>query len=232
MTVHVSDARYTAVLGSFLLWTVIYLTLYASLRPLCRSAECWCRVITTLHAFLLSGLGLASMFFLGPWPFSYLGQPNTELHTDTVVLSLGYFLFDFAWCVGMQTEGPVMLMHHAVSIFGFGYVLYSGKYGCEITGVLGASEVTNPLLQLRWFLKYAKLYSGNVERTVDWIFAGLFCTIRLGAGSIFFFVFFFSPQVDMIARLGGTGFYIISVLFSFQVLLYVYNKYNITKVHS
>ena len=219
-----STAPYVSVLGSLLLWTNVYLLLFIVLR---RPAEWTCRVVTTLHAFLLCGLGLASMFCLGPWPFDIhnMGQSNTQLHTDIVVLSLGYFLFDFAWCVSMQTEGLVMLLHHVVSMFGFGYVLYSGRYGCEITGVLGASEITNPLLQFRWFLKYSEMYSGTLERVVDWTFACLFCSIRFGAGSMFFFTFFFSPHVNIIALLGGTGFYIISVVFSVQVALYMHHKY-------
>ena len=233
MLIAVAEApQYAAVLGSFLLWTNIYLLLYALLLPLHCSAECTCRIVTTLHAFLLSVLGLGSMFALGPWPFEYLGQSNTELHTDTVVLSLGYFVFDFVWCVIMQTEGLVMLLHHVASMFGFGYVLYSGRYGCEITGVLGASEITNPLVQLRWFLKHGKLYSGTLEQVVDWTFASVFCSIRLGVGSIFFSVFFLSPHVDMIARLGGTGFYVISVVFSIQVALYMYKKVFHTSLYN
>ena len=229
--VHDVSARASAaVLGSFLLWTNLYLLLYAFLRQLRQSAataEFACRAVTALHGFLLAGLGLASMFFLGPWPFDAdnLARPNTQLHTDTIVLSLGYFLFDFAWSVWMRTEGPVTLLHHAVSIAGFGYIIRTGRYGCEATGVLGASEATNPLLQLRWFLKRGGLYSGAVERAVDWTFAVLFCGIRLGAGSAFFFVFFPAPRVDTFARLGATGFYIISILFSFQVVLYVYKKH-------
>ena len=220
-----------AVVGSFLLWTNLYLLLRVILRPLRKSAataEAACRIATVLHGFLLSGLGLASMFLLGPWPFDVdnLGKPNTHLHTDTVVLSLGYFLFDFAWCVWTRTEGPVMLAHHAVSIFGFAYVLLTGRYGCEATGVLGASELTNPLLQLRWFLRRGGMYSGVVERAVDWTFAALFISIRLGVGSAFFlFVLFPAPHVDTVVRLGSTGFYVISVVFSLQVALYMHKKY-------
>lgn len=221
---YVESGPSLAVLGSFLLWGNIYLLLHALLRPH-RSTEWTCRIVTTLHAFLLSGLGLASMFILGPWPFHYLGQPNTQLHTDTVVLSLGYFLFDFTWCVSCQRVDWVTLLHHAVSVFGFSYVLYSGRYGCEITGVLGASELTNPLLQLRWFLKHSDMYSGGVERAVDWTFATLFCSIRLGAGSVFFFTFVSSPEVDTVARLGATGFYVIGVVFTVQIAVYLYHKY-------
>ena len=214
-----------AVFGSFLLWTNIYLVIYSMIYHLHRSAESSCRAVTVFHAFLVSGLSLTSILFLGRWPWDYLGLSNTELHTDTIVLSLGYFLFDFAWCVNKHTEGTVMLLHHVVSIFGFGYILYTGKNGCETTFVLGASEITNPLLQLRWFLIQNKLYSGAVERMVDWLFACLFCCLRLGVGSIFFIIFVFSPQIETIPRVGGTIFYIISVVFSIQTALYIHKKY-------
>lgn len=220
-----------AVLGSFLLWTNLYFITYlflCTVYPTAALYEITCRMITILHGIVLSGLGLASMFFLGPWPFDAenLGRPNTNLHTDTIVLSLGYFFFDLAWCVWTRTEGLVMLMHHAVSIIGFSYVLLTGRYGCEATGVLGASEATNPLLQLRWFLKHTGRYTGSVERAVDWSFAALFLSIRLGAGSAFFFVFFFAPRVEPFARLGATGFYTISIAFSIQIAIYMFNKYR------
>ena len=118
-----------------------------------------------------------------------------------------------------------MLLHHVVSIFGFSYVLYSGKYGCEISAVLGASEVTNPLLQMRWFLKQTGRYSGSVEKAVDWMFVCLFCSLRLGVGTPFFFSFFSSPDVDAIARYGATAFYIISIVFGIQIMLYMHRKY-------
>ena len=219
-----------AVVGSFLLWANLYLIFYAFFRRSPAVGECAIRAATVLHAALLAGLGLASMFLLGPWPFdeANLAQPNTSLHTDTVVLSLGYFLFDLGWCLLTRSEGLVMLLHHAVSIAGFAHVLRTGRYGCEATGVLGASELTNPLLQLRWFLKQAGRYSGAVERAVDWSFAALFCGIRLGAGSyFFFFVFFPAPQVEPFPRLGAAGFYVISVAFSLQTAVYVLKKYNI-----
>ena len=212
-----------ASLGSFLLWTTIYLVARI-LRPQW-SAEWTCRAVTTLHAFAASGLGLLSAIFLGPWPFHYMGKTNTEMHVTIVVLSMGYFLFDFAWCVSMQTEGMVMLLHHVVSIFGFSYVIWSGKYGCEISVVQAVSELTNPLLQLRWFLKQTGRYCGALEKTVDWLFVCSFCSLRLGLGSAFFFCFFAAPEVDMIARSGGTAFYIISIVFSIQIVLYIYNKY-------
>lgn len=212
-----------AALGSFLLWSDLYLLLRV-LQPRW-TAEWACRVATTIHASTVAFLCCSSVVVLGPWPFHYIGRTNTQLHTAIVVLTIGYFVFDFAWCVGMQTEGAVMLLHHVVSIFGFSYVLYTGKYGCEISAVLGASEVTNPLLQMRWFLKQTGRYSGSVEKAVDWMFVCLFCSLRLGVGTAFFFCFFSSPDVDAIARYGATAFYIISIVFGIQIMLYMHRKY-------
>ena len=212
-----------AVLGSFLFWLDIYLLLHVLRRRW--TAEWTCRVVTTTHATIVTALCLLSTLELGNLPFYYIGKASTRLHLVIVFLSIGYFTFDFAWCVRMRTEGPVMLLHHAVSIFGFSYVLYTGRYGCEIITVLAGSEVTNPLLQLRWFLKELGRYSGALEKVVDWTFVFLFCSIRMGAGTVFWYFFFFSPEVDVIARCGGTVFYVISVIFGVQILSYMHYKY-------
>lgn len=218
-----SHSLLLAAIGSFLLWTDSYFLLHALNRK--RSAEWNCRLITVVHALLSTTLCFTSAFVTGPWPFSYLGEVNTSLHNAAVVLSLGYFLFDFAWCMYMKTEGSVMLAHHVVSIFGLSYVLYQNKSGCELTAVVGASELTNPLLQLRWFLKSTGRYHGRTALLLDWTFVVLFLTSRLGAGTAFHYVCQTSPKLDLITKAGGQAFYIISVIFGFQLCKFLYRKY-------
>ena len=48
--------------------------------------------------------------------------------------------------------GGFMLFHHLISIACFATALYRGIYGDEVTAILFATELTNPLLQFRWFL--------------------------------------------------------------------------------
>lgn len=223
MTTPGSHSLLLAAFGSFLVWTDSYFILHAINSK--RSAEWNCRLVTVAHAFLSTSLCFTSACVTGPWPFTYLGEANTKLHNAAMVLSLGYFLFDFAWCIYMKTEGPVMLAHHVVSIFSMSYVLYQNKFGSELTAVMGASELTNPLLQLRWFLKATGHYNGKKALLLDWIFVILFLSSRLGVGTVFHYVCQTSPKLDFITKAGGQAFYIISVVFGIQLCMFLYRKY-------
>ena len=212
-----------AILGSFLVWFDAY-SLLQVINYNC-SSEWNCRIITAIHAVIVTFISFLSAFILGPWPFNYIGQESNSLHIVVVFISIGYFFFDFAWCIYMQTEAPVMLAHHFLTIFGLCYVLYTGKYGCGISAALGASEATNPLLQLRWFLKHTGNYTGRIAAVTDWTFVTLFMVLRLGLGTAFLFTFLSSPDVDWIASAGGCGFHLISLIFGAQLLFYVHRKY-------
>ena len=212
-----------AVLGSFLAWTDAYFILHALNRR--RSPEWNCRIITTIHAIVATGLCFTSAVITGPWPFTYLGETNTNLHNTANIISLGYFLFDFSWCVFMRSEGPVMLAHHVVSMFALSYTLKQNRYGSEVTAVMGASEFTNPLLQLRWFLKETGRYTGRMAMWIDFSFVTLFLGARLGVGSVFHYFCQTSPNVDLFVKAGGQAFYIISVVFGIQLLMMLYKKY-------
>ncbi len=123
-------------------------------------------------------------------------------------------------------EGPVILAHHSLSIFGFCYVIYFNRYGCEITALLGGSEFTNPLLQLRWFWRETGQYEGFKAALLDWTFVVYFITARLGVGTAFLAVFLLSPGVEWVPKIGGTGFYLISFVFGVQLICYVRRKYG------
>lgn len=212
-----------AAIGSFLAWTDSYFILHTFNRRY--SAEWNCRVITAVHSVIITSLCFTSAVLTGPWPFSYIGGSNTSLHNTIMVISLGYFLFDFLWCVYMRSEGPVMLAHHLVSILGLAYSIFQGKAGSELTAVMGASEFTNPLLQMRWFLRESGLYKGRLALIVDSFFVSLFWIARLGVGSVFHFVCQTSPNLDLVTKGGGQAFYIISVIFGIQIAVFFYRKY-------
>ena len=124
-----------------------------------------------------------------------------------------------------------MLAHHLVSLSALAYSLYQGKFGSELTAVMGASEVTNPLLQLRWFLKETGRYRGRLEFIIDILFVGVFWMARLGVGSAFHVVCQTSPKLDLVTKAGGQAFYIISVIFGIQLAIFGYKKYIRKKKH-
>lgn len=212
-----------AIFGSFLLWLDVYSIIYAVNWK--HTAEWNCRIVAGLHGTVSASLCFISAFILGPWPFSYIGYPPNLLQCNVMVLSFGYFVFDLLWCLYMKTEGLVMLTHHCLSIMGLTYVLRYNIYGCESSAILGASEFTNPLLQLRWFLKQSGLYDGNIAMFIDFSFVFFFFGARVVVGSALYLWLLISPRMEVIAKLGGTMMHCVGVIFSIHLGLFIHRKY-------
>nr|XP_034996116.1 TLC domain-containing protein 5-like isoform X3 [Zootoca vivipara] len=98
-------------------------------------------------------------------------------------LSLGYFLFDLSWCIYFKSEGHLMLSHHMLSVSGLAFVLMIGKSATEINAIVFVSEITNPLLQLRWFLREMGRYHNLLGDVVDYLFVSLFLGLRIAGGA-------------------------------------------------
>ena len=216
-----------ALFSSFLFWTNFYFFLCIFNRH--HTPEWNCRIVTGVHGTVATFLTFMSAFVIGPWPFSYIAQPNIQLHITIIIISEGYFIFDFMWCIWYMTEGPVLLAHHLVSLFGFTYVLHSGMYGSELSAVLGGSEASNPFLQTRWFMKESNLYHGFAEKLIDYAFVAVFLGVRLGIGTALHIRVQTDPAVDWIPKIGGQAFYIISVIFGVQIVIFFTQKYILKK---
>ena len=212
-----------AIIGSFLLWLNLYNIIYIINWK--STAEWNCRIVAALHGTVSATLCFISAFILGPWPFSYIGYPPNLFQCNILVLSFGYFMFDLIWCLYMKTEGIVMLTHHLLSIMGLMYVLRYNIYGCESSAILGASEFTNPLLQLRWFLKQSGQYSGNTALLIDWSFVFFFWGARVVVGSALYLWLLMSPRMELIAKLGGTMMHCVGVTFSINLGFFIHRKY-------
>ena len=213
-----------AIGGCFVFWSALYMLLQI-INGRC-SKEWNCRLVTMLHGLVAANISLVSVLIIGPWPFDYIGQPNTIFHNMIMINSLGYFIFDFTWCVIMRTEGPLMLVHHSLSIYGFFHVLYHGYHGCEMVAVLGGSESTNPLLQFRWFVKELGFYRGWLQYAIDSCFVIIFASFRIICGTTFLIHYATDPHVTTFAKIGGFSFYLVSLLFMTDLLNFVYNKYG------
>lgn len=212
-----------AILGSFLFWVDLYSLV--SVINIGKSAEWNCRIVAGLHGAVSAFLCFISAFILGPWPFNYIGYPPNQFHCSIIVISFGYFLFDLVWCLYMKTEGPVMLAHHILSLYGFFHGLLYNLYGCELIAVLGASEFTNPILQYRWFLKQKGHYTGNLAKLIDFGFVLLFFLARVVVGSAFLVWTLSSPRMGPVAKLGGAMMYSVGVIFSVHLANFIQRKY-------
>ncbi|KAK1786526.1 hypothetical protein P4O66_017656, partial [Electrophorus voltai] len=178
-----------------------------------RGCEWNCRLVTLLHGIMAVSVTAYIGYVDGPWPFTYPGTKNTPLQISAMVLSLGYFLFDMGWCVYFQTEGLVMLAHHTMSILGILLTLWLGESGIESCAVIFGSEITNPLLQARWFLKHSGHYDTFLGDLVDVLFVLLFVFMRVFVGGAMLYCELVSPRPKLVIKCGGVAMYVLSWVF-------------------
>ncbi|KAG5268325.1 hypothetical protein AALO_G00211330 [Alosa alosa] len=162
----------------------------------------------------------------GPWPFSHPGTKTTPLQASAMVISLGYFLFDMGWCIYFQTEGLVMLAHHTISILGIILTLSIGESGIEACAVLYGSEITNPLLQARWFLRQTGRYESWLGDVVDVTFVLLFVFMRVVVGANMLYCELISPRPKFIIKCSGVAMYVLSWVFMVDITRFAVRKYR------
>lgn len=117
-----------------------------------------------------------------------------------------------------------MLAHHAASIMGILLALLMGVSGCETCGVIFGSEITNPLLQTRWFLRKLGLYDSLLGDAVDLLFILLFATVRVGVGTVMFYCEITSPRTTLIMKIGGVVMYGLAWVFMVDIARFGYKK--------
>ncbi|XP_062261951.1 TLC domain-containing protein 5 [Platichthys flesus] len=203
-------------------WLCLYLLFRCSFAR--RGPEWSCRLVTLSHGVVIVLLTAYVAFIDGPWPFTHAGTENTELQIFALSVCLGYFFFDIGWCVFYGTEGPLMLAHHAASILGILLALLLGVSACETCAVVLGSEVTNPLLQSRWFLRRLGLYDSLLGDAVDLLFILLFSTVRVGVGTWMFYCEFTSPRTLLVMKLGGVVMYGLAWVFMVDIGRFAFKK--------
>lgn len=157
---------------SFLTFGLIYLT-HRRLEP-DKGPEWSIRLVTMIHAAAATSLAYFSCFLLGPWPLSDPGLDSDSFNLVLISICLGYFLFDYLWCLQCGSEKVLMHVHHWFSLIYLSWGLCSRVSGAEIAGVIFGSEITNPMLQLRWMLRRSGKADSTVARANDILFAVTF----------------------------------------------------------
>ncbi|XP_054263001.1 TLC domain-containing protein 5-like [Macrosteles quadrilineatus] len=219
-----------AVTSSAVCWTVMYLCLVRS-KVFKQMAEVCCRIVTLVHAVVAVVLS-ALCYWQGPDPYSYPGEPNTLLQDVTLTVSLGYFWFDLGWCLIHQTEPAIMLLHHLASLVSIGMVLLGRTSGGEAVAGILSLEVTNPLLQIRWFLRTAGYNKSLIHTLVEILFVISFVVVRLGIGSYLTYCVVFNGKPKIAVKCCCFSLYLISLAFVFYIVKFIKKKYVKSKERS
>jgi hypothetical protein len=228
-----------------ILWSILYR--YLCQRQPNRSDEWHCRVVTVIHASVCVAISFAILMTEGKSPFLHENQILDSTHGMLILfcISVSYFIFDLYWCCSHSSEGLVMYIHHICAILGYGIGIVKAKYGLAMIAAVFGTEFTNPLLQLRWFLRTNRQEvqnqhmdsSSNVvsppryerkglEIIVDFLFMILFGILRVGIGTPLCISFFTNCKVDTSAKVGGGSLYFIGIAFWIQICVYAWTKYG------
>ena len=203
------------VLGFAVLWTSVYFML-VYWNNSC-SHEWNCRVVAMLHSLIITKL-VETCLVIGPWPFHTLGQPNSLMQSFNISMSAGYFLFEISWCLYMRTEAPIMLLHHFISVTSLLYSAFSQNCGSDVSAVLWGSELTNPFLQIRWFLRKTSLNNTTYAFLNDVVFVLMFAMVRIGVGTCLAYTLYFSTKTPTLMRIGGYTFYLIGIIWMWDIV--------------
>uniref|UniRef100_A0A8C4QIF2 TLC domain containing 5a n=1 Tax=Eptatretus burgeri TaxID=7764 RepID=A0A8C4QIF2_EPTBU len=181
-----------------------------------------CRIVTLIHGLMV--IVLASS--ITPFSDFIPGSPNSREQEMLFAFSLGYFAFDTAWCFSFGWPSFVMFSHHLLSIVALLLPLLLGRSGAETVAALLGTEITNPLLQFRWFLRQAGCYEGTrLGKANDLIFTYLFCIIRLVVGGVLLIRTASSPHPPVVIKVVGSFVYVVSGVFALQIVRFAVRKY-------
>lgn len=116
------------------------------------------------------------------------------------------------------------MAHHTLSILGIIMALALGESGTEVNAVIFGSEITNPLLQLRWFLRETGRYDSFTGDLVDLLFVALFTGVRIGVGARLLFCEMASPTPRWFVKVGGIAMYAVSWCFMVNIWRFAWRK--------
>ncbi|KAL1139490.1 hypothetical protein AAG570_006474 [Ranatra chinensis] len=187
-------------------------------------AEFTSRLVAAIHAVLAVVLSFICIL-QGPDPLVTPGEENTLMQIATMVVSLGYFIYDLWWCVVHQTEPVIILVHHAASILAIFMILIYGSSGSEAVGGLASLEFTNPLLQARWFLRMYGYGEAPLHTLVEVLFIVSFLFFRLGYGSKLLYSVLSHDNVVFPVKLFTVLLYVISIMFIYYIGQFIFRKY-------
>lgn len=139
--------------------------------------------------------------------------------------SMGYFTFDLFWCM-LNGETVVMLFHHVLTVVGLFYYSFKLSRQFFIVYALGLTEITNPFLQIRWFLKHHGMRESLLFKIIEVKLIILFFVIRVVVLSYYLYEAFFNKELDF--NVDDLSFISLGVLtgyaLSFQMFNYVIHQ--------
>lgn len=100
-----------------------------------------------------------------------------------------------------------------------------GVSASEAISGIGGLEITNPLLQFRWFLRNAGYKGTFIYKCVEVAFMLLFFVMRVIGGGYLVYSVVSHPRPDLEIKMLASSFYVLSLIFMTFIFQYFIAKY-------
>ncbi|KAI8422514.1 hypothetical protein MSG28_006327 [Choristoneura fumiferana] len=210
-------------LSSFLFWTWLYFWFKYKVPE--KSPEFYSRAITLVHGSVATVSGLIQCD-IGNICLHRFTTPILLSHYLLMIWSWGYFAFDLLWCLLYWRESKLILFHHFCSILAIDFYMQKEQTGCTFSCTLALMEVTNPLLQTRWFLRNMGLEQSKIFLLVEVLYFVSFLVVRGMLGSYLLMKIITLDTFGIDQKAIAIGLYIISAALIWEILSYVLHKYK------
>lgn len=201
--------------------TGIWVSSYKILRILLpeKNLEYCSRIVSLIHALIATAFGIPNCFSINNNLYEWEAGSNLNEDSCLLVASLSYFLYDIIICIYDPNETNLMVLHHIFSVFTLEYVLLNSFAGLQATCNLGLMEITNPLLQLRWFIREQGYYPSLLHSFTEFSFFISFVIVRVFWGTYYLYNLYLHEQPKAILVL-FSSLYVVSLIFVLLMIKY------------
>ena len=123
----------------------------------------------------------------------------------------------------------MMIFHHLLTVTGLVYFSFKISKQYFIVYALGLTEITNPFLQVRWFLKHHGMREGLTFRIVETILITLFFSMRVVVLSYYTYRGYFDESLNFDKQ--DLGFTTLGLLtgYALSIQMFNYIRYQLNK---
>ena len=129
-----------------------------------------------------------------------LGSPTTSFQDTVITISVGYYIYDTIAMLAYDLYNWSILLHHFMSVCFITVILQTNYGGVEIVWIYFLGEITNPLLQIKCFLKALDQQNTRLYLLVEITYLVCFLIIRIGIGMPFLVAVILSHKVGIYSK--------------------------------
>lgn len=204
-------------------WLILYIIIQ-KFNSRCTS-EWNSRIVACIHACVVCRVTEYHQF-KWPWHWEEFGKPNLHHQSGILFFSGSYFMFSLLNGIYMRKESSVMLFHHFAGALCMFSCYYVNRSGYEFVLALWASEFTNPLLHIRWFLRMTDRHATMLAIINELIFVMVFFFCRvIFISYIVYQIFFVAANVHYSIKCSTFLVEMTNLVFFKQIIMFVRKRF-------